>query len=114
MIKTCKKKASIVYNPDTKVDDIEEFFPYIDQVLIMSVHPGFGGQKFIESSLSKGRFIREKIDKAKLDIDIEIDGGVNFDNAGIIKKAGFNVLVSGNTIFKSSDIHKAIEYLKNI
>ncbi|MFC1504448.1 ribulose-phosphate 3-epimerase [Spirochaetota bacterium] len=112
-IRGCGKKASIVYNPDTNADDIEDYFPYIDQMLIMSVHPGFGGQSFIVSSLEKGEMVRRKIDAAKAAVDLEIDGGVDFSNAARIRDAGFNVLVSGNTIFRADDLAQAVEKLRN-
>ncbi len=111
-IRNLGMRASITYNPDTSIDDIEDFFPYVDQILIMSVFPGFGGQKFIETSLDRGRMIREKIDRAKVSIDLEIDGGVNLKNISEIKKAGFNVIVSGSTIFEAKDREAIITQLR--
>ena len=82
----------------------------------MSVNPGFGGQKFIRSTLEKVKLLRKEIDQKKLSVEIEIDGGINFDNAKIAKKAGVDILVSGTTIFKENngDIKKNIEKLKSM
>ena len=87
----------------------------IDLVLIMSVNPGFGGQKFIENTLNKIKELRLKIDQLKLKVEIEVDGGINFENSKSIIKAGADILVSGTTIFKSNEgnIKKNIEILKN-
>ena len=86
----------------------------IDLVLVMSVNPGFGGQKFIESTLKKVRLLRKEIDTKKLAVQIEIDGGINFENSKIAKKAGVDILVSGSTIFKENEgnLKKNIQLLK--
>ena len=102
-------------NPGTQIDTIIDFLEQIDLVLIMSVNPGFGGQKFMPEVLTKVKELK-KIQKEKgLNFDIEIDGGINFDNAKIVIEAGANILVSGTTIFKSNngDIKKNIELLKS-
>ena len=115
-IKKLKKKVGVSLNPETKVDVIKEFLDQIDLVLIMSVNPGFGGQKFMPEVLDKVRELK-KIQKNKnLNFDIEIDGGINFENSKIAIDAGVNILVSGTTIFKSNngDIKKNIEKLKSI
>ena len=101
-IKKFDKKAGISLNPETKINEVLPVIHMIDLVLIMSVNPGFGGQKFIESTLEKVKFLRKEIDQKKLSVEIEIDGGINFDNAVIAKKAGVDILVSGTTIFKSN------------
>ena len=114
-IKELKKKVGVSLNPETPVDTILDFLEQIDLVLIMSVNPGFGGQKFMPEVLIKIKELK-KIQKEKgLNFDIEIDGGINFDNAKIVKEAGANILVSGTTIFKSNngDIKKNIELLKS-
>ena len=114
-IKELKKKVGVSLNPETKIDTILDFLEQIDLVLIMSVNPGFGGQKFMPEVLSKIKELR-KIQKEKnLDFDIEIDGGINFENSKIAIEAGANILVSGTTIFKSNngDIKKNIELLKS-
>ena len=102
-------------NPETKIDLIINFLDKIDLVLIMSVNPGFGGQKFMPEVLTKIKHLK-KIQKDKnLNFDIEIDGGINFDNCKIAIEAGANILVSGTTVFKSNngDIKKNINLLKS-
>ena len=114
-IKELKKKVGISLNPETKIDLIINFLDKIDLVLIMSVNPGFGGQKFMPEVLTKIRDLK-KIQKDKnLNFDIEIDGGINFDNCKIAIEAGANILVSGTTVFKSNngDIKKNINLLKS-
>ena len=114
-IKDFKKKVGVSLNPKTKINKILNFLEQIDLVLIMSVNPGFGGQKFMPEVLNKVRELK-KIQKEKnLNYDIEIDGGINFDNAKTVIEAGANILVSGTTIFKSNngDIKKNIELLKS-
>ena len=113
-IKKYKKKVGISLNPDTKIEVIEKYLDQIDLVLIMSVEPGFGGQKFMPEVLEKTKKIKEIINQKKLNIDIEIDGGINFENCSLAKKAGANIIVSGSTIFKENqgDLKKNIEILK--
>ena len=114
-IKTLNKKVGVSLNPKTKIEIIEKYLNQIDLVLIMSVNPGFGGQKFMPEVLTKIKELK-KIQKEKgIDFDIEIDGGINFDNAKTAIEAGANILVSGTTIFKSNngDIKKNIELLKS-
>tara|TARA_B100000963_G_C22353040_1_gene548169 strand:- start:46 stop:705 length:660 start_codon:yes stop_codon:yes gene_type:complete len=114
-IKKLKKKVGVSLNPETKVDGILNFLENIDLVLIMSVNPGFGGQKFMPEVLDKVKFLKDIQKKRQLDFDIEIDGGINFENAKTVIDAGANILVSGTTIFKSNngDIKKNIELLKS-
>ena len=114
-IKELKKKVGVSLNPETKIDVIKNFLNKIDLVLIMSVNPGFGGQKFMPEVLTKIKHLK-KIQKDKnLNFDIEIDGGINFDNCKIAIEAGANILVSGTTVFKSNngDIKKNINLLKS-
>ena len=113
-IKSYKKKAGVSLNPKTSIDKVLPVLDSIDLVLIMSVEAGFGGQKFIESTLEKVKILRKEIDKRKLKTEIEIDGGINFENAKIAKKAGVDILVSGTTIFKENggDLKKNIELLR--
>ena len=113
-IKDLKKKVGVSLNPESKIELITEFLDQIDLVLIMSVNPGFGGQKFMPEVLDKIKQLK-KIQKEKnLTFDIEIDGGINFENCKIAIEAGANILVSGTTIFKSNngDIKKNINLLK--
>ncbi len=97
------KKACVVLNPATPADAIRYVLGDIDQVLVMSVNPGFGGQSFIESVLPKIRAIRDEIDSAGLSVDIEVDGGIKVDNVAKVAAAGANVFVSGSGIFKTPD-----------
>jgi len=113
-IKDLKKNVGVSLNPESKIELITEFLDQIDLVLIMSVNPGFGGQKFMPEVLKKIKELK-KIQKEKnLNFDIEIDGGINFENCKIAIDAGANILVSGTTIFKSNggDIKKNINLLK--
>jgi len=114
-IKNLKKKVGVSLNPKTKVEVIKEFLNEIDLILIMSVHPGFGGQKFIPDVLIKVEQLKKIKEEQNLNFDIEIDGGINFDNYKIAIKAGADILVSGTTIFKSNngDIKKNIDILKS-
>jgi ribulose-phosphate 3-epimerase len=102
-------------NPETKIDTIIEHLKKIDLVLIMSVNPGFGGQKFMPEVLEKVKKLSDIKEKQELNFDIEIDGGINFDNSKTAIEAGANILVSGTTIFKSNngDIKKNIELLRS-
>jgi ribulose-phosphate 3-epimerase len=114
-IKELKKKAGVSLNPESKIDLITSLLNEIDLVLIMSVNPGFGGQKFMPEVLEKVKALKYIKDKEGLNFDIEIDGGINFDNSKLAIDAGANILVSGTTIFKSNngDIKKNIELLKS-
>ena len=113
-IKDLKKKVGISLNPKTEIDVVIEYLSEIDLVLIMSVNPGFGGQKFMPEVLDKVKELKKIREQKKLDFDIEIDGGINFDNCKSAIDAGANILVSGTTVFKSNDgdIKKNINLLK--
>ena len=115
-IRSFKKKVGISLNPDTKIDVVENYLDKVDLILIMSVYPGFGGQKFISDVLEKIKSLKNLKDKKKLNFDIEVDGGINFSNFKSVIDAGANVLVSGTTIFKENngDIKKNIDFLKSI
>ena len=115
LIKEQKKKVGISLKPKSKVNLVENFLSEIDLVLIMSVEPGFSGQKFMPEVLEKTKSVRDLINKKKLNVDVEIDGGINFENCSKAKKAGANILVSGSTIFKENkgDLKKNIEILRN-
>ena len=115
LIKELNKKVGVSLNPKTRVDVIIEHLNKIDLVLIMSVNPGFGGQKFMPEVLSKIEELKQLRTTKDLDFDIEIDGGINFENSKMAIRAGANILVSGTTIFKSNngDIKKNIELLKS-
>ena len=113
-IKQLNKKVGVSLNPESKIDLILDFLDKIDLVLIMSVNPGFGGQKFMPEVLEKIKKLRKIQDERNLNFDIEIDGGINFENYKKAIDAGANILVSGTTIFKSNDgdIKKNINLLK--
>ena len=113
-IKSFKKKVGVSLNPDTKIDVIKDVLSQIDLVLVMSVYPGFGGQKFMPEVIEKITNLKRIKDDMKLNFDIEVDGGVNFDNNQMIIEAGANILVSGTTIFKENngDVKKNIDLLK--
>ena len=115
LIKDQNKKVGISLKPKSGINLIKDYLTEIDLVLIMSVEPGFGGQKFMPEVLEKTKAIRELINKQNLRVDVEIDGGINFDNCSKAKDAGANILVSGSTIFKENngDLKKNIEILRN-
>lgn len=116
IIKSCKKLAGVSLNPETSVNIIkEEVIKKIDLILIMSVNPGFAGQEFISKVLDKVKFFRNKIDEDKLNVDLEIDGGIDFKSAPLAIDAGANILVSGTTIFKGDNsISENIKNLRKI
>ena len=113
-IKENNKKVGVSLNPESKTHLILDLLDQIDLVLIMSVNPGFGGQKFMPEVLDKIKELKKVREQKKLDFDIEIDGGINFDNCKSAIDAGANILVSGTTVFKSNDgdIKKNINLLK--
>jgi ribulose-phosphate 3-epimerase len=115
-IKELKKKVGVSLNPETKVNVIKDYLNQIDLVLIMSVNPGFGGQKFMPEVLDKIKELKNIQKDQNIDFDIEIDGGIDFENSKIAIEAGANILVSGTTIFKSNngDIKKNIDLLKSL
>jgi len=114
LIRSQNKKVGISLKPKSNISLIEKYLDKIDLVLIMSVEPGFGGQKFIPEVLEKTKALKEIIENKKLNVDIEIDGGINFENCSLAKKAGANILVSGSTIFKENNgnLKKNIEILR--
>ena len=113
-IKSLNKKVGVSLNPESKIDLIKDYLKKIDLVLIMSVNPGFGGQKFMPEVLDKVKQLKEIQSRDNMNFDIEIDGGINFDNCQSAIEAGANILVSGTTVFKSNngDIKKNINLLK--
>ena len=115
-IRDLGKKVGVSLNPETPLEIVEDFLQNIDLVLIMSVHPGFGGQKFMPEVLEKVKKLRNIIIEKKLELDIEIDGGIDFDNNKMVIEAGANILVSGTTVFKKNngDIKKNIDILKTM
>ena len=115
LIKKLGKKVGVSLKPKSQINLIEDYLREIDLILIMSVEPGFGGQKFMPEVLNKIKKLRNLVDEKKLNIDIEIDGGINFDNSRKAKEFGANILVSGSTIFKENEgnLKKNIQLLKS-
>ena len=115
-IKTFKKKVGVSLNPDTEISTIRENLKDIDLILVMSVFPGFGGQKFIHKVINKIELLKKIKEEKNYNYDIEVDGGINFDNSKEVINAGANILVSGTTIFKENNgnIKKNIETLKEV
>ena len=115
LIKSFKKKVGVSLKPESAISLIEKYLDQIDLILIMSVNPGFGGQKFMPTVLDKMKMLKNIVDEKKLNIDIEIDGGINFDNSKEAKEYGANILVSGSTIFKENkgDLKKNIQLLRS-
>ena len=115
-IKIFKKKVGVSLNPDTEISTIEEDLENVDLILVMSVFPGFGGQKFIHKIINKIELLKKIKEEKNYNYDIEVDGGINFDNSKEVINAGANILVSGTTIFKENNgnIKKNIETLKEV
>ena len=111
-IKECNCKVGISIKPDTKLEEIYKFLPYIHLVLIMTVEPGKGGQKLQESTINKIKELKKYITENNIDIDIEADGGINTNNADILKNAGVDIIVAGTAILKSEDYKNTVEILK--
>ena len=115
-IKDLKKKVGVSLNPNTKISTIEKELKYLDLILVMSVYPGFGGQKFIPDVIEKIKSLKKIKEEKNYNYDIEVDGGINFENSRDVINAGANILVSGTTIFKENNgnIKKNIETLKEV
>jgi ribulose-phosphate 3-epimerase len=111
-IRSLGKKPFVVLNPATPPELIDYVLPDVAQVLVMSVNPGFGGQKFIPSALDKIRWLRRRIDERGLDVEIEVDGGVKLDNVGEVCAAGANVIVSGSGVFGTADYGATIAEMR--
>jgi ribulose-phosphate 3-epimerase len=107
-------RASIGINPETDADRVLPFAEHLDMILVMSVHPGFGGQEFIPSALDKLRYIRRELKRRGLSIDVEIDGGVKLENIADVKAAGANVFVSGSGIFGKPDYTKIVSEMRDL
>jgi ribulose-phosphate 3-epimerase len=112
-IKSAGAQAGVVLNPATPVVAVEEALQFADYVLVMSVNPGFGGQKFIPQAIDKVRRLRQTINEKQLNVRIEIDGGIDKSNIETVVGAGAEILVAGSAIFGSSDAEKAVKELKN-
>ncbi len=112
MIKGEGKKAGVSFNPATPIDALDYVLEDLDMVLLMSVNPGFGGQKFIETSYDKISKVRSLIDSKGLKTDLQVDGGVGLDNIGRVLECGANVIVAGSAVFNSKDIPETIKMMK--
>ena len=113
MIKSLGSKAGVSLNPSTSLATLDEILPEIDLVLVMSVNPGFGGQKFIESSINKIKRLRKIIDDRNINVEIEVDGGITAENVSHVVKAGADVIVAGYAIFSKPNITEAIKEIRN-
>ena len=114
IIKNAGARAEVVVNPGTPLTELEELLPEIDQVLIMSVNPGFGGQKFLESSISKVKRLSALRQARGLEFDIEIDGGISDKNIKAVYDAGVHVAVAGSYVFGAEDYTKQVQLLKEL
>ena len=113
-IRECGCKSCLTIKPKTKVEDIFEFLPLCDMVLVMSVEPGFGGQKFMPMALDKISAIKAECERQGLEIDIEVDGGINAETAPLAVAAGANVLVAGNFLFSAVDMGAKVKEIKSL
>lgn len=113
-IKDAGMKAGVTLNPSTPVSMLEDIINDVDMVLLMSVNPGFGGQKFIENTINKVRALRSLIDRKQADVLIEVDGGVNLETGARLVEAGVDVLVTGSTVFKAPDFGEMVYQLKSL
>ena len=111
-IKENNIKVGLSIKPNTKVEEILEFLPYIHLILIMTVEPGYGGQELIPETIDKVKQIKEYIVENNIDIDIEVDGGINLENKDIVKYAGANIIVAGSSIINSKDFKETIKSIK--
>ena len=111
-LKSANIKCGLAVNPGTSLSMIDTVLPLLDYVLIMSVNPGFGGQKFIPYAVDKVKQLKKMITEKQLSVSIEVDGGVNQDNAFLLKNAGADILVAGSSVFGKSDRAKAIHELR--
>ena len=111
-IKDNNIQVGISVKPNTKVEDIYEYLPYIHSVLVMTVEPGFGGQKLISETIEKARKLKEYIETNNLEVDIEVDGGINLENVSLLKETGANIIVVGTALINSKDYKEVIRKIK--
>ena len=111
-IKALGVKAAIAIKPATPAESVFEYLPYVDMILVMTVEPGFGGQSFISETVDKIRAISQKITELGLNVNVEVDGGINGTTSSIVREAGANVLVSGSYLFAADNMAKAADSLK--
>ncbi len=113
LIRSYGKKAALSVKPNTKIEEVYPYLEMLDMVLVMTVEPGFGGQKLIPETLEKVKTLRNEITRRGLDIDIQVDGGIGTENAKLVRESGANVLVAGSSVFKASNKAEVIKKLKN-
>ena len=113
-IKSFGVKVGVALNPATNIETLKYVINDIDMVLIMTVNPGYGGQSYIPFSTKKVKDIKEMIDNSKANVEIQVDGGINFDNIYEVTKAGASIIVAGSTIYKSNNVKDAIDKLKDM
>ncbi len=111
-IRSLGVKSAVSIKPDTRVEVLEKLLPHVDMILIMSVYPGFGGQKYIEDSTERIRKTKEMVDASGYDIRIEVDGGITLENVSVVKNAGADTIVAGSTVFNASDRKAVIKALR--
>ncbi len=111
-IKECGRKTAVSINPATPVYHIEFILPFVDMVLIMSVNPGFGGQEFIPEVLIKIKMLKNIINEQKINVDIEVDGGINIDNVAEVVSAGTDIVVMGNAFYNSKDYAETVKIVR--
>lgn len=111
-IKNAGMKAGVALNPATSLSTVEEILPYVDMVLLMTVNPGFGGQSFISSVIPKIKLLREMINTSNLNVDIQVDGGINEETSKLVRTAGANILVAGSYVYGAENTAAAIANLK--
>ena len=111
-IKDAGVRAALAIKPKTPAESVYELLPGLDMLLVMTVEPGFGGQSFIPDTVEKVRLIRNKINELGLDCDVQVDGGINYETAPVVREAGANVLVSGSCLFRAEDMSEAVRKIK--
>jgi ribulose-phosphate 3-epimerase len=111
-IRSAGAKPAAAIKPATPAESVYDILPELDMLLVMTVEPGFGGQSFIPETVEKVRLIRRRIDELGLDCDVQVDGGINYETAPVVRDAGANVLVSGSCLFRADDMAEAVKRLK--
>ena len=111
-IRAAGAKPAVAIKPATPAESVYELLPELDMLLVMTVEPGFGGQSFIPETVEKVRLIRRRIEELGLDCDVQVDGGINYETAPVVREAGANVLVSGSCLFRAENMAEAVKRLK--
>ena len=111
-IRSAGAKPAVAIKPKTPAESVYDILPYVDMLLVMTVEPGFGGQSFIPETVEKVRLIRRRIAEKGLACDVQVDGGINYETAPIVREAGANVLVSGSCLFRAEDMTEAVRKIK--